>query len=291
MPIEDVMTTVMRWATATEALAALGAQLALDGAGEAPADVVRALRAVSAAGGLGEVDELPPPQRAMLAGLVRMYLHQAVELVDDPTRPPGWTSTNPAILDGFGRGSAMVPAMIAAAHPDLARVGRFLDVGTGVGLLAVAAAGVWPEAVVVGIDRFGPALDRGRAHVTAAGLGDRITLRRQDVTDLDETDTYDCVWLPSFFLAEVDLDKALPAAVRALRPGGWIVLGRTRSVPDPLATATAALRWLRAGGCALDADRARELLDAAGCADVHVAQLPGPAPIELVLGQRPATTG
>ena len=42
--------------------------------------------------------------------------------------------------------------------PELAGVRLFLDVGSGIGLLAVAAAGVWPQATVVGIDVWGPSL-------------------------------------------------------------------------------------------------------------------------------------
>ena len=79
----------------------------------------------------------------MILGLIRLSLHQATDLVEEPDRAPGWTYTNTAILDGYGKGSSMIPGLIASAHPDLADVTSFLDVGTGVGLLAVAAANVW----------------------------------------------------------------------------------------------------------------------------------------------------
>src|SRR6478672_1582863 len=100
MAFEDVIGKVMTWATATEALAALGAELSLqqsDAAG--PPEIVSALQAVSAAGGITDLDQLPPPQRAMLLGLVRMYLHQALDVVEHPDRTPGWAFTEPAILD------------------------------------------------------------------------------------------------------------------------------------------------------------------------------------------------
>jgi SAM-dependent methyltransferase len=288
MSFEDVMGTVMRWATATEALAALGAELSLQhSAAAAPPEIVAALQAVSAAGGITDLDELAVPQQAMLLGVIRMYLHQAMDVVDHPDQPPGWTFTDPAILDGYGRGSAMIPSLIATAHPDLSDVTSFLDVGTGVGLLAVAAAKVWPAATIVGIDPWEAALERARSNVAQAGLEERITLRRQDLAHIDDTDAYDCAWIPTFFLTEADLVHGLPPVVRAMQPGGWIVLGRTRPAPDALADATAALRWTRSGGCALDGKRAVELLESVGCTAVHVAQPTGPAPVELVLGQRP----
>jgi SAM-dependent methyltransferase len=289
MSFENVMVTVMRWATATEALAALGAALAVQQSNaKAPPEVLGALQAVSTAAGITDLDGLPPPQQAMLLGIIRMYLHQATDLVEHPDRAPGWTFTDPAILDGFGRGSAMIPALIATAHPDLANVRSFLDVGTGVGLLATAAARVWPAATIVGIDPWEASLERARANVAQAGLDDRITLRRQDLAGIEDVHAFDCVWIPTFFLTDELLSEGLAAAVRALRPGGWVVLGLMRPAPDPLAEATAALRWIRSGGSTLDAKRAVALLADARCDVVHEAQLTGPAPLELILGQCPA---
>ena len=288
MSFEDVMTVMGRWLTATEALAAVGAELSLKQAPEPghPA-VVGALQAVSAAGGLSGLDELTVPQRQMVTGLIRMGLHQASDLLDDPGRPPGWTFTDPAILRGWGRGSAMVPGALAAAVPELAGVRSFLDVGSGVGLLAIAAAGVWPQATVVGIDVWGPSLEAAAANVRAAGLGDRITLRDQDVAALDDSDAYDGAWFPTFFVTEPVLEAAMPRLYRALRPGGWLVLGRMAPPPDPLAQAVSALRTIRAGGTDFDAKRLVAALEAVGCTAVRVVPRQGPVPMEYVIGQRP----
>ena len=290
MAFEDVMGVVSRWLVATEALAALGAELTLMQSAEpAPPEIVAALRAVSVAAGLGDLGELAPQQQAMVALQVRLYLRQAADLLDDPAREPGWTYTDPVILDGWGRGSAMVPMMMAA-NPELQAVESFLDVGTGVGLLAVAAAGVWPNATIVGIDTWDASLERARANVAQAALGDRVTLRTQNAADVDEEDCYDCVWIPTFFLTEGNLSRALPGLVRATRPGGWIVLGRFAPPPDPLAEATGTLRTIRGGGFDLDAKHAVELLQQAGCASVHAAPRVGPVPLELILGQKPISS-
>ena len=287
MSFEDVMTVMGRWLTATEALAAVGAELTLKQAPEPghPA-VVGALQAVSAAGGLSGLDELTVPQRQMVTGLIRMGLHQASDLLDDPGRSPGWTFTDPAILRGWGRGSAMVPGALAAAVPELAGVRSFLDVGSGVGLLAIAAAGVWPQATVVGIDVWGPSLEAAAANVRAAGLGDRITLRDQDVAALDDSDAYDGAWFPTFFVTEPVLEAAMPRLYRALRPGGWLVLGRMAPPPDPLAQAVSTLRTIRSGGADFDAKRLVTALEAVGCTAVRVVPRQGPAPMEYVIGRR-----
>jgi SAM-dependent methyltransferase len=290
MSFEDVMTVLGRWLTATEALAAVGAELTLNQATESghPA-VAGALQAVSAAAGLSGLDELTGPQRQMVTGLIRMSLHQASELLDDPGRPPGWRYTDPAILQGWGRGSAVVPGALAAAVPELAGVRSFLDVGVGVGLLAVAAAGVWPQATVTGIDVWGPSLEAAAANVRAAGLGDRITLRDQDVAALDDRDAYDCAWFPTFFVTEPVLEAAMPRLHRALRPGGWLVLGRMAPPPDPLAQAVSTLRTIRGGGADFDAKRLVAVLEAVGCAAVRVVPRQGPAPMEYVIGRKAAT--
>jgi SAM-dependent methyltransferase len=290
MSFEDVMATVMRWATTTEALAAVGAELALAQPGaEAPPEITTALRTVSTAAGLEDIRELPPPQQAIVLAVIRLYLRQSADMLDDPGRAAGWSYTDPVILDGWGRGSALVAPAIATAHPDLAHVTSFLDVGAGVGLLAVAAASVWPEATIVGVDPWGPSLERAQTNVTQAGLDDRITLRQQPVGELEDVDAFDCAWVPTFFVAEPELEQAMSPLVRAMRPGGWIVLGRMRPIPDPLAEAVASLRTLRGGGANIDTKRAIDLLESAGCGSVHAAPPNGPAPLEFVLGQRPRT--
>jgi len=290
MSFEDIMTVLSRWLTATEALAAVGAQLTLKQAPEPghPA-VLGALQDVLAAAGVPGLDELTGPQRQMVTGLIRMGLHQASDLLDDPGRPPGWTFTDPAILQGWGRGSAVVPGALAAAVPGLAGVRSFLDVGSGIGLLAIAAAGVWPQATVVGIDVWGPSLEAAAANVRAAGLGDRITLRDQDVAALDDSDAYDCAWFPTFFVTDPVLEAAMPRLYRALRPGGWLVLGRMASAPDPLTQAVTTLRIIRGGGADFDAKRLVAALEAVGCTAVRVVPRQGPAPMEYVIGQRPGS--
>lgn len=288
MAFDDLMATVSRWLVATEALAALGAELSLvrDG-GAAPPELAAALHAVSTAAGLPDVAAIPPPRRDMVIGLIRMAVRQAADLLDEPGRPPGWAFTDGEILQGWGGGSTMVPAMLASA-PELGDVHAFLDVGTGVGLLAIAAAGVWPEASIVGIDIWEPSLRRAADNVAGAAMGERITLRNQNVADVDETDAYDCAWFPTFFVTEAVFDAAMPRLYRALRPGGWLVLGGMAAPDDPLAESTVTLRTLRNGGTLLDATHLTDSLERTGCTAIRALPRRGPAPLVYVIGQRPA---
>jgi hypothetical protein len=122
--------------------------------------------------------------------------------------------------------------------------------------------------------------------VTAAGLDHRIEIRRQDMLDLDDTDRYDCVWLPSFFFGPEVLAKALPKIIAATLPGGQVVMAHYEPPPDPLPRTTMRLRTIRDGGSVLDADGAAELLRGAGCLDVHSLTRTWPIPIGFVTGQK-----
>jgi hypothetical protein len=106
------------------------------------------------------------------------------------------------------------------------------------------------------------------------------------VTALDDVDAYDCAWFPTFFVTEAAFEAAMPRLRRAVRPGGWLVLGRMAPPPDPLAQATFALRTIRGGGAEFAAKRLITSLEAAGCVGVRVLPRQGPAPLEYVIGQR-----
>jgi SAM-dependent methyltransferase len=288
MSFEQLMGTVQGMSTAMDSLAAIGAELSLKTSGvTADPSIESALARVSAAAGVTDLDSIPPPQQAMALALIRMLFAQAADLLAEPGRAPGWTFTDPNLVDGYGRGSMMVPVRLAG-EAELANVASFLDVGTGVGLLAVSAANVWPAATVVGIDVWEPSLERARANVGGAGLDDRITLRNQDLSALDDVDAFDCAWVPTFFVPDDVLKTGLARIMRAVKPGGWVVLGAFLTPPDPVAQATNALHTIRGGGCVLDLDRAAELLADAGFVAVHPLERTMPMPLGFVIGQRPA---
>src|SRR5690349_17734460 len=181
MSFEDVMTAVGRRMVATEALAAAGAELALAGPQDgADPDVTAAVRKVSAAAGLPPLGELAPPQREIVAALIRMCLRQAQDLVDDPGRPPGWTVLDPDSLAG------RAPSRRAGARRSDAGVRAFLAGGTGVGLLGMAGARTWPAATVTAIEIWEPALEGAAGNIKGGGLADRGRVRRADVTSGDE---------------------------------------------------------------------------------------------------------
>jgi hypothetical protein len=133
--------------SAAETMGALGAELRLRQMGQDGDPRVRgALQAVLRNLEPGLLDGLDSGQIAAIIGQVTYALQEALDLIREPGRAPGWGYKDPAILQERGRGSRA-----AARHfANLAKQRRalagllencsFLDVGTGVGWLAIEAA-------------------------------------------------------------------------------------------------------------------------------------------------------
>ena len=125
-----------------------------------------------------------------------------------------------------GRSEAAGQCQPALAE-QLAGEARILDVGTGTGWLAIALAQAYPEAPVVGIDIFTPALELARANVSAANLDGRVELREQDALALADTAEFSVVWLPLPFLPAA----IVPAVLEAVRAAPGLAGRRARSPP------------------------------------------------------------
>ena len=166
MADEDALKTAVRLGTSVDALAALAAHVRVE-TEQLPADpAVRELLSNIAAELLGGGAAADPATAAPVIGLVRTFLRQAAELVDNPGRSGGWDQVDIPLLQSMGRLSMGVAGAVQAAErrlPDLgdrlnATDARFLDVGTGTGWLAIAIAQSHPSLHVIGVDIFDPAL-------------------------------------------------------------------------------------------------------------------------------------
>lgn len=282
----------------TEALAALVALMRIQDEGLAPdVRVTRALDRVVRALGVdpSTLVELPREQRHALQALARSVMRQAAELMDDPARAATWSSSDPVLLQSQGRASAGIARLIHAAAPTLpglaealAREGAaFLDVGTGVGWLAITFAERFPAARVVGIDTWKASLALAQRNVAAADLDARVALRLQDVANLDERGAYDAAFLPGPFLPEAVVPRAVARCREALRPGAWLFWGVYPAIDDPLAQAVTDLRVVRSGAAPLRAWEVSAMLADAGFADARALDGGDDAPACLVAARRP----
>ena len=275
-------------------LAAIGGALKLHEAGlDAHPAVAEAMAAALDALDAPAVAALSRDEARQALGLIRPFFVEARDLIDEPTRPPGWRFDDPAILQGIGASSAgMVARMahVATGRPWLAAViarpGAFLDVGTGVGGIALAAAESWPAMEVIGIDLWQPSLDLAEQNRATSAAAARVTFRNQGLQDLDEEERYDLAWVPTPFIAGDVVTESLPKLRRALRPGGGLIVGVLPPPPDPLGHALSRLRTVRNGGHPWSCHQFAALLAGGGFEDVDVPD--GQAGIHFILGRKAA---
>lgn len=297
MGTREIRTTAARLSTSTEALAALGAALRLRASGlEAPPTVQASLDEVLTALGVKDaIGSSSPDELSAALAPIRALLLQAVDFLTDPSRAPGWTYTDAELLEGFGQSSAAFARVVSdVLEPALPGLGNalirpgaaFLDVGVGVAALSIAMCRLYPQLRAVGIDPWEVALDRARRNVDAAGLGERIELRRQRVEELADQTAFDLVFLAGPFLDPQAVDPACERSLAALRPDGWVIFAMFGGA-DSLEVALARLRTARSGGAVLDAPEVEGRLRAAGFADVSTLAAELGIPSQLVVGRRP----
>jgi SAM-dependent methyltransferase len=248
--------SLMRLSSAVQTLAAVGAELRLREEETSGDPRVRALlRDVLTAFDPQLLDAMDGTQQATALALVQTTFRQALELLEHPARKPGWADTDAVILQSQGQLSRMIVRgieAIAAQRPELSemmqRPGLFLDVGTGVGWIAIEARRAWPRLRFIGIDPWEPALALARENLAKSGVEERIDLRLQRVEDLDDAGSFTLAWLPGPFIAAEIADHALERIHRALVPGGWLIFGLHGKAPGPAEEALARLRIARSGG-------------------------------------------
>jgi SAM-dependent methyltransferase len=278
---------------ATETLAALAACLAArTGQAELPEDLAGAVTSVAST--VADLDGLSPEDAAQIAGVARAMLLQAASFAADPGgAAPTWSVNDPALLTSLGEASAAFAPLIRdqlAPQLDgladaLARDATILDVGVGVGALAIAFARTFPTASVVGIDIWAPSLELSRANVAAAGLAARVDVREQDVTTLADADRYDLVWFSGPFIPKAALGDALERCRQALKDGGWLIFGAYGGA-DQRQQALADLRTVRSGGAPLGDDETLALLAGAGLRDSRVLEVAIGMPARLIAARR-----
>jgi ubiquinone/menaquinone biosynthesis C-methylase UbiE len=105
---------------------------------------------------------------------------------------------------------------------------RVLDVATGTGRVPLLlAAQPWFDGAVEGIDIAPAMLDRARAKVAAAGLGERVSLREGSAGALPWPDaSFDLVTSLEALEFFPRPPRALAEMVRTLRPAGALVVSK-----------------------------------------------------------------
>jgi SAM-dependent methyltransferase len=237
------------------------------------------------------LDEISPSQAQAALGLIRTSFRQAMELLENPERAPGWVYDDPIILDSQGQASRLMVRGIEAAaaqRADLAATlqqpGTFLDVGSGAGWLAIEAAQSWPALDVVGVDSWQPALDLAHKNLAQSSVTERVEFRSQRIEELKDEAVFTLAWLPAPFIGEEAMVIALERIYKALQPGAWFIVGLYPPPPDELGQILTKLRIVRTGGYPWLAIEIEERLQKLGFEDIETFS-PMP-PVLFVLGRK-----
>jgi len=298
MTIEAVSALVTRLGASTLALAALGALLEerIGGTRIDPALRAEIDRLVAELGAHEMLTGVDPSQLKSVVADIRSTLLQGTRIFLTPTSVPGWTLADANTLQAQGDVTArlphnwsknIVPRLEGLAARLASKDAAFLDVGVGVAALSITMAQLWPSLHVVGIDPWAPALEIARVNVAQANLAARIELREQAVQDLSDMAVFDLARLPSQFISAPLVRPALERIFRALRPGGWILVGAVNLNPDSFIAAYLRLRNALRGGSSITPAETEALLKEVGY--VQVQTLAGGAATargSLVVGRR-----
>ena len=291
----DLLAAIAAWDQAAWNLAAL----ALVAAGDRPPDITAAAQQLLSACGITASPGQPVPggdtaTAQHIASQAAAPLHQAAALASG--RAVSWSAQSDQALLAQGRVSAfgarafaelLLPAMGDLRSRLSAPGARMLDVGTGVGALAVAFAQVFPQLHLLGIDVIDRPLELARQNIAASDVAARVRVRKQDVAGFTDDTGFDLAYLPAPFVPRSALQAGLPRVAAALRPGGWVFVARGKFDGTPAENALTRLKTLVYGGTPVDEAEASDLLRSAGLTSVRPVPTPDGAP-GITIGQKPA---
>jgi predicted O-methyltransferase YrrM len=241
---------------------------------------------------------LAPQAKEVLLAQLRSTDLQSRQLIDGARNSdlaPGWQHTDPMLLEAQGRsGQGAMPAMVQAIrqNPELAArldqpSASFLDVGVGVGVIAIELCRAFPALRVVGLEPAPAPLAQAHANVAAAQLADRIELREQGVQDLQDSEAFDLAYVAQVFIPDEVFEAGLARVWRALRPGGWMSMPAISAPGEDLEAALSRLRNRLWGGGVRLPEQVAERARARGFTGVQVVPALG-GTFRAIVGQRPA---
>ncbi len=291
----DLLATIQTWDQAAWSLAALALATRDDSPPELRTAAGELLAVAGLTGAPGEpLRGLGTSTPGQIASQAAAPLHQTSALVSG--RGISWSAQSDEALLAQGNASAqgarpfaqfMLPMMGDLAGRLAAPGARMLDIGTGVGALAVSFAEAFPQLHVLGIDVLDRALALARQTIAASGAAARVTVCNMDVADFADDTGFDVAWLPAPFIPQPALSAGLPQVTAALRPGGWLMVGHGKFGGTAIEDALTRLKTIAYGGTPLDEAAACRLLRDAGLTSVRPVPTPRGVPA-ITIGQKPA---
>jgi len=173
-------------------------------------------------------------------------------IVIRPSWEPGDVKPGDVVVEldpgrAFGTGSHESTQLVLEAMEDLPAPVRFLDVGSGSGILSIAAAALWPDARGVAIDTDPEAVACTRENLARNHVVGRVEASDRSLGDIEGR--FEVVL--ANLTAEILFEIMVPLAAR-VAPGGMAVLsGMLRDFADAVAARfqTQGLRIVRLLDC------------------------------------------
>jgi len=173
-------------------------------------------------------------------------------IVIRPSWEPGDVKPGDVVVEldpgrAFGTGSHESTQLVLEAMEDLPAPVRFLDVGSGSGILSIAAAALWPDARGVAIDTDPEAVACTRENLARNHIVGRVEASDRSLGDIEGR--FEVVL--ANLTAEILFEIMVPLAAR-VAPGGMAVLsGMLRDFADAVAARfqTQGLRIVRLLDC------------------------------------------
>ncbi len=163
-----------------------------------------------------------------------------------------WQATQPymaaQVMQGYGRQS-----------------GRVLELGPFAGGISIELAKGYPQLEIIIAEESADILEYIREKVTAAGFGNKISLKQTPVYKTSfEDGSFDLIIFRGAFFFLADKEELLAEIWRLLKKGGFALVGggHSRGVPQEIIREIAAeLRLLhgKLGGKWLDTERVKEI--------------------------------
>ena len=204
----------------------------------------------------------------------------------------GWRAIDPVAVRAQGIVSHAVTLSLAPllkAMPDMhdrlsAPGARFLDVGAGAAGLGIAYATLYPTLHVVGLEPSEVACAEARRAIDAAGLAERIEVRRAFGQDLQEAGAFTAAYVAQMFIPDDAIDAVWRATAAALAPGAWLTTGTIAVDGSDAGAAVARFRSAIWGGGVRRAPEVIAALERAGFTEIR--SMPGPGMVPILARRR-----
>lgn len=166
---------------------------------------------------------------AQIKFIARMNI-EFVKAASTGNLKPNWYQADEVIINSWGTLSQSFANNFILDDPRLVqRLSKpgaiFLDAGAGTANISLQMCKIYPNLTAVAIDCVEKPLVIAKQNIHAAGLTDRIKLRKTLLQNLNDKALYDVVWLPQVYYSDVDFLEGLQVIWHALKPSGMIYVG------------------------------------------------------------------